>query len=219
MPQQRLSKRTKSLNECLYRGPVILPDLCGLLIRFRLSPIAMIVDIEKAFLSVGLQVEDRDVTRFLWLKDPTVMKVDNNVQIYCFCRVPFEVIPSPFLLAATISYHLQQSDNQFAEVLEQDDNIITGVNAIEEAKALYNEIKSLFAAASMNLREWAFNSQQFMESVPQSEQAANSNQKVLGIKCNPSNNTLSIPGNSTDKIGCVSTKREVLHMTTCNLTP
>ena len=71
-----------------------------------------------AFLSVGLQAAD--VTRFLWLKDPTVMKVDNNVQIYRFCRVLFGVISSPFLLAATISYHLQQSDNQFAEVLKRD---------------------------------------------------------------------------------------------------
>jgi len=150
------------------------------------------------------------------------MKVDNNVQIYHFCHVPFGVISSPFLLAATISYHLQQSDNQFAEVLKRDiyvDNIITGVNTIEEAKALYNEAKSLFAAASMNLREWASNSKQFMESVPQSDQAANSNQKVLGIKWNPSNDTMSIPGNLTDKIGCVSTKREVLHMTVCIFDP
>ena len=103
----KTKQTNNSLNECLYRGLVILPDLCGLLIRFRLSPIAVIADIEKAFLSVGLQAADRDVTRFLWLKDPTVLKVDNNVQIYRFCHVPFGVLSSPFLLAATISYHLQ----------------------------------------------------------------------------------------------------------------
>ena len=67
----------------------------------------------------------------------------------------------------------------------------------------------------MNLREWASNSQQFMKSVPQSDQAANSNQKVLGITWNPSYDTLSIPGDSTDKSRCVFTKREVLHVTAC----
>ena len=39
----------KSLNECLYRGPVMLPDLCGLLIRFRMHTIAVVADVEKAF--------------------------------------------------------------------------------------------------------------------------------------------------------------------------
>ena len=43
--------KRKGLNECLYRGPVILPDLFGLLLRFRLHPIAIIADIEKAFLN------------------------------------------------------------------------------------------------------------------------------------------------------------------------
>ena len=51
----------KSLNECLYRGPVILPSLLGLLLRFRLSAIGIVSDVEKAFLNVGLQVHDRDV--------------------------------------------------------------------------------------------------------------------------------------------------------------
>ena len=58
-----------SLNECLYRGPVILPDLCGVLLRFRLYYIVILADIEKAFLQLGIQSGDRDVTRFLWFKD------------------------------------------------------------------------------------------------------------------------------------------------------
>ena len=96
----------KSLNECLYRGPVILPSLFGMLLRFRLSPIGITSDIEKAFLNIGLQISDRDATRFLWLKDTTNKTTTNNVQTFRFCRVPFGVVSSPFLLGATITYHL-----------------------------------------------------------------------------------------------------------------
>ena len=46
----KLQVGESSLNECLYRGPVILPDLCGLLFRFRLQCIVVLADIEKAFL-------------------------------------------------------------------------------------------------------------------------------------------------------------------------
>ena len=52
------TKKEKGLNKCLYRGPAMLPSLCGLLIRFRLSSIGVVGDIEKAFLNVGLQVQD-----------------------------------------------------------------------------------------------------------------------------------------------------------------
>ena len=65
----KIKRNAKSLNECLYRGPVILEDLCGLLLRFRMKKIGLVSDIEKAFLQVGLHETDRDVTRFLWLKD------------------------------------------------------------------------------------------------------------------------------------------------------
>ncbi|XP_070546913.1 uncharacterized protein [Ptychodera flava] len=61
-------KGSKNLNECLYRGPVMLKDLCGLLLRFRQNKVAMVADIEKAFLQVGLQSPDKDVTSFFWFK-------------------------------------------------------------------------------------------------------------------------------------------------------
>ena len=98
-------KGAKSLNECLYRGPVLLPDLCGILFRLRLHPIAVLADIEKAFLQVGIQEPDRDVTRFLWFKDDDVRVSEYDV--YRFCRVPFGIICSPYLLAGTVKFHLK----------------------------------------------------------------------------------------------------------------
>ncbi len=83
------SKENKSLNECLYRGPVLLQDLCGILMRFRLHEIGIVADIEKAFLQLGLQTEHRDVTRFLWLKDWRKHSLDHNVRELRFaeCRL------------------------------------------------------------------------------------------------------------------------------------
>ena len=59
-----------SLNDCLSSEPPVLNDLTGILVRFRLEPYAVSTDIEKAFLNVGLELEDRDATRFFWLRGP-----------------------------------------------------------------------------------------------------------------------------------------------------
>ena len=45
----KTKKGSQSLNENLHCGPIILEDLCGLLMRFRLNRVALIADVEKAF--------------------------------------------------------------------------------------------------------------------------------------------------------------------------
>ena len=70
----------RSLNQCLSRGPIILEDMCALLLRGRTKRIGIIADIEKAFLKVGLQDQDRDVTRFLWIKDTKTKEINNNIE-------------------------------------------------------------------------------------------------------------------------------------------
>lgn len=58
-----------SLNEHLEKGPKMNADLVKILIRFRLHPIAVTADIEKAFLQISVRPEDRDALRFLWFED------------------------------------------------------------------------------------------------------------------------------------------------------
>ena len=73
--------------------------MCGVLLRQRTYPIVILADVEKAFLQIGIQQEERDVTRFLWFRDPEHPdKLEGNIDIYRFCRVPFGIVCSPFLL-------------------------------------------------------------------------------------------------------------------------
>ena len=137
-------KKNKSLNESLHRRPVILEDLYGLLLRFRPHKVALVADVEKPFLQVGLQPDDRDVTRFLWLKDPSKPTLEKNVQVLRFTRVPFGMISSPFLLAATIKYHLIKAATPIAHQIADNmyvDNMITGVETSRQADELYKEAK------------------------------------------------------------------------------
>ena len=126
----------KSLNECLHRGQVILEDLRGFLLRFSTKRIGIIADTEKAFLQVGLHQGDRDVTRFLWLKDIYGKLTDYNIQIYHFARLPFGIISSPFLLSATVENYLDETNTATAIQIKDIiyvHNVITATNNDDEA--------------------------------------------------------------------------------------
>ena len=55
-----------SLNYCLYTGP---KSGQSIILRFRAFNVALVADIEKAFLMVGITTQDRDVLCFLWIDD------------------------------------------------------------------------------------------------------------------------------------------------------
>ncbi|XP_060570619.1 uncharacterized protein LOC132728915 [Ruditapes philippinarum] len=189
-------------------------DLCGILLRFRKHPIAIVADIERAFLQIELQRDQRDVTRFLWLKD-----IDNpmtnacNIQEFRFCRVPFGVVSSPFLLGATIEHHLDTFHNEISNKIKNDiyvDNMITGAKDITEAKILYKDAKTIFNAGSMNLREWASNNEEVNSLFSPEDRAEVKSMKVLGLEWNLESDTLSY---RSAKMLCQSlhaTKREIL---------
>ncbi|XP_047995284.1 uncharacterized protein LOC125233345 [Leguminivora glycinivorella] len=194
-------KESKSLNECLYRGPIMLEDLTGLLIKFRCHQIALTADVEKAFLQIGLNENDRDVTRFLWLKDINKPVSMDNLIAYRFTRVPFGIISSPYLLNATIKHHLSRSTSEQIKNLANDiyvDNLLTGVNNIKEATQLYNDCKMTFKQISMNIREWNSNCKELGKAIPEINNKGTV--KTLGLDWNLCEDTLKLrtkPANNT----------------------
>lgn len=105
----RSNKAFISLNEALYQGPVNLPLLAGTQLRVKYTTDIVIADIEKAYLQISLREQDRNVTRFLWLKNWRKGVILDNIQVYRFARVAFEAISSPFLLGAVIRHLMDSS--------------------------------------------------------------------------------------------------------------
>ena len=120
------------------------------------------------------------------MDDTAKVDAENNLATYRFCRVPFGMICSPFLLAATIKFHLQKEGTPLALRILNDiyvDNVLVGLNSTSETSGIYEEAKSIFKRAAMNLREWSSNCLKFMESLPECEKSATgcNSVKVLGL--------------------------------------
>lgn len=94
------------MNDCVYAGPPLSPLLMDIMMRFRCYQIALVGDIEKAFLMVGVHETDRDALRFLWVKDPFASEPE--VEVKRFTRPVFGVSSSPFLLNATLRHHMNK---------------------------------------------------------------------------------------------------------------
>ena len=105
-----------SLNDCLHTGPKFNQKILEILLRFQSYPIALVADIEKAFLMISVTPKDRDVLRFLWIDDPS--SSEPRIVTLRFTRVVFGVSPSPFLLNATIKCHVEKYLSSHPELVK-----------------------------------------------------------------------------------------------------
>jgi len=94
-----------SLNEILLKGPSLTADLFLILLRFRTKTIALVADIEKAFLNIFVHETERDFLRFLWVKD--IADPHSEIVVYRFCTILFGLVSSPFVMNATLRHHLK----------------------------------------------------------------------------------------------------------------
>ena len=177
-------KSKRSLNECLHPGKNLVANLCGILLRFHMKRIAFVADIEKVYLQLELNPSDRDVTRFLWLKDVKKPVSKDNIRELRFYRVIWGIISAAFLLASTIMYHLMSYNTPVAQDISSNlyvDNLISGTDSVCSAKDYYDETKMIFNKAAMNICKWVCNDDTVMTHYKDEDKVNETEVKVLGM--------------------------------------
>ena len=148
--------REYSMNDCLETRPNFTPQLIDILLRFRWYNVGL-TDIKKAFLMMGITESDRDMLRFLSLKDPS--NLNSETLQFRFTSLIFRLRPSPAILGSTIRHHLDtQKDASPAliEVLRKSfyvGDFISRANDDEEALELAVNAKTIMQKGSFNLRK------------------------------------------------------------------
>ena len=162
-----------SLNDCLHVGPALSLLLYEILIRFREKRVALVGDIEKAFLNIVVNKRDKDCLRFLWVNGVDSEQLEPIV--YRFCRVVFGVNCSPFLLNATRQYHLDsfiELDSEFVRIMKKSfyvDDLVSERRDTQEAGELYDKAKTRLARGGFKLRKWLTNSRELTAKIEQRE--------------------------------------------------
>ncbi|GFX76741.1 integrase catalytic domain-containing protein [Trichonephila clavipes] len=157
-----------SLNDCIWSGENLNPNIFHLIISFRLNTIAITADIERAFLQISLRDEDRDAVRFLFPDIRSNQTGPYKFQVYRFKRVMFGVNVSPFLLSATIKHHIENYREQYPAATEMldtclyVDDVISGADDISQALKVSKDAETIMKNASMKLRKWNSNDQTLM---------------------------------------------------------
>ena len=159
--------------EPLYTGPSLSKNIFDILIRFRSFKVAMISDIEKAFLMVSIADVDRNVLRFLWVDD--ISKKEPEIVVLRFTRVVFGVSSSPFLLNATVAHHIGQYETvdpvfveKFLENIYVDD-LAAGGTDVDDTYEFYAKCKLRLAEGGFNLRKFMSNSKELMSKIDANE--------------------------------------------------
>jgi hypothetical protein len=201
------------LNDCLLSVPRKINDLTGIIARFRLNKYAVSIDIEKAFLQIELDENDRDVTQFiLWLSNSN----DPNSPLitYRFRVSLFGTTCSPFILNPTVLKHSQLNPSHTSNLLKNDlyvDNVLSSFPDENSLISFYRESRSILSKGGFNLRSWTSNNihlRQLAESEDCLEKGPTV--KIIELRWDVESDKLSFQNNISFDIENTFTKRNIL---------
>ncbi len=165
----------KNLNQLLLPGPTLGPSRMSVLLRFRENTVALSSDIRGMFHQVRLLPEDRPLLRFLW-RD---LNRDQTPQVYEWQVLPFGTTCSPCCATFALQKHVIDHSLPGEDVRESIekyfyvDNFFQSFSCQEEARAWASNLRDLLATGGFDLRQWASNAPQVLDSIPSEAKSSN----------------------------------------------
>ena len=186
----------QSLNSILLKGPDLLGNLTGVIMRFRENRIALCADIEQMFMQVKVDPKDRPNLRFLW-------KNKGHIESYEYISHIFCATSSPCIASDALRGSAQDNAKAYPgvqKVIERNiymDDLYLAVSSSNEATKIVHETCNVLATGGFNLTKWNSYSQQVLDLLDpdmrlNTKTSAPQIQKVLGLPWFPETDTFFI---------------------------
>ena len=155
-----------SLNKLLGKGPIFMKTLSSILLRFGERKYGLISDIKNMFFQIRIHPDDRDMLRILWFDKPDMQ---GDIVAYQFQVAPYglKCVPSMagYALQYTAERNLPKVSDSAVGCLKRDvfvDDVITGVDTIDEGKRLVTEMRDLLASTGFKLQKWSSSAKEIL---------------------------------------------------------
>ena len=207
-----------SLNDVLLPGPDLLADLIGILVRFRLYPVAVCADIEAMFMQVEVPQNEQKFLRFLWRAD-----VSQEIEVFQYLRHIFGATSSSTCANFTVQKvaHDDKVDFSLASqsVLNSFyvDDFLKSYPTVEEAINTMTQLVLMLKRGGFNLTKFVTNSNEVFQSKPENIVFAcpfvevNEIISVLGRKWDVKDDYLSVMrGASTNSVDKFTQRKNIV---------
>ena len=162
----------RCINDFIAKTPDVMNNLYGVLLRFRQGPCTYTADIQRMFLQVEIEPEDRRYVRVLY--QPVRPGPIHLVECQ---RHMFGLRSSPYVAMEIIKTHAREHQDNWPSaaraVLHSSivDDVLVSLESETEVRRLHRELGLMFSTMSMEIHKCASNLERFVADLDPSKRA------------------------------------------------
>ena len=210
-----------SLNECLAKGPSLLNNMLGILMRFRQDQFAFIGDISKMFHSIDIPEEDQMMHLFLWRG----LQTDEMPKTYAITAVNMGDRPASAIAQTALRKTALEASDSHPEasklIIDNSymDDIPGSKTSDQVGKQIMSDIESILQARGFKIKVWRFSGQKNTNERTKDQIAVqallkkddeNAIGKVLGMEWDTEADAIKFMLNGINDLSRETTKRQCL---------